>query len=115
MLKSLDIGLLEAWCVAYSIHRAATAELTRQGTITVIGVKNPDRRIAAPQIGIINRTATLLSRLASELGFSPTARSRVQVPSPPSLKTAYEDPSSESLDDFLLRGERLQAKYAKKH
>jgi P27 family predicted phage terminase small subunit len=119
MVKSLDVGLLEAWCVAYSIHRAATAELSREGVITVPGIKDPDRRVAAPQIGIINRTAALLSRLSSELGFSPTARSRVQVPSPHSLNTADEDPSSESLDDFLLRGERLraraQAEIAKKH
>jgi P27 family predicted phage terminase small subunit len=115
MLKSLDIGLLETWCVAYSIHRAATAELTRQGTITVIGVKNPDRRVPAPQIGIINRTAALMSRLSSELGFSPTARTRVQVSNPHSLFAAYDDPSSETLDDFLLRGERLRAKFAKKH
>jgi P27 family predicted phage terminase small subunit len=115
MLKSLDIGLLEAWCVAYSIHRAATAELTRQGTITVVGVKNPDRRVAAPHIGIINRTAALLSRLSSELGFTPVSRSRIQVANPHSLSATYDDPSSETLDDFLLRGERLQAKFAKKH
>jgi hypothetical protein len=53
MLKSPDVGLLEAWCVAYSIHRAATAELAREGAITVPGIRDPDRRVAAPQIGII--------------------------------------------------------------
>jgi P27 family predicted phage terminase small subunit len=115
MVKSLDIGLLEAWCVAYSIHRAATTELSREGLLTVPGIKDPDRRVAAPQIGIINRTAALLLRLSSELGFSPTARTRVQVANPHSLFAAYDDPSSETLDDFLLRGERLQAKFAKKH
>ena len=115
MLKSLDMAVLEAWCVAYSIHRAATAELSREGVITVPGIKDPDRRVAAPQIGIINRTAALLSRLSSELGFSPSARSRVEVANPHSLSAANDDPPSETLDDFLLRGERLQAKFTKKH
>ena len=43
------------------------------------GIKYPDRKVAAPQIGIINRTAAILSRLASDLGFSPTARSRYEL------------------------------------
>jgi P27 family predicted phage terminase small subunit len=119
MVKSLDAGLLEAWCVAYSIHRAATAELSREGGITVPGIKEPDRRVAAPQIGIINRTAALLSRLSGELGFSPTARSRVRVPTPFSSNSDYNDPPSQSLDEFLLEGKRLHAKLqaepAKKH
>jgi hypothetical protein len=74
--------------------------------------KNPDRRVAAPQIGIINRTAALLSRLSSELGFSPTARSRV-VASPHGLSNASDDPLSQSLDDFLLEGERMRAELQK--
>jgi P27 family predicted phage terminase small subunit len=119
MLRALDVGLLEAWCVAYSIHRAATVELAQEGAITVRSVKDRDRRVAAPQIGIINRAGALMARLAADLGFSPSARSRVQVASIPGFGSVGNDASSTSLDDYIMKGEQLrtkvQAKPAAKH
>lgn len=119
MVKSLDVGLLEAWCVACSIHRAATEELAREGAVTVSGIKDPDRKVAAPQIGIINRTAAVMSRLASDLGFSPAARSRVRADPLGSVHAISDDASSESIEEYLRRGERLRTELetdlAKKH
>jgi len=109
MLRSLDLGVLEAWCVTYSVLRAATAELAQQGTITVPGIKDPSRRVAAPQVGIINRASAVMSRLANDLGFSPVARSRVQVQNNGPVPTTCES-ASVSLDDYLAEGERLRAK-----
>jgi P27 family predicted phage terminase small subunit len=110
MRKVLDLALLEAWVVAHSIHRAATAELAREGALTVPGIKDPDRRLVAPQVGLINRTAAVMSRLASDLGFSPTARSRVQVESVERFNTADGDAPRESLEEYLRRGKQLHAK-----
>jgi P27 family predicted phage terminase small subunit len=110
MMTGLDLGLLEAWCVAHSIHRAAVTELAREGALTVPGIKDPDRRVPTPVIGIITRTAALMSRLASDLGFSPTARSRVQVESVERFDAADDDAPRESLDEYLRRGKRLHAK-----
>jgi P27 family predicted phage terminase small subunit len=109
MLKSLDAGVLEAWCVAYSIHRAATTELAREGAITVRGIKDPSRRVTAPQIGIINRTSALMSRLANDLGFSPVARSRVQVPDN-GVSATIDEPPQVSLEEYLAEGRRLRAR-----
>jgi P27 family predicted phage terminase small subunit len=110
LLTGLDLALFEAWCVAHSIHRAAVTELAREGALTVPGIKDPERKVAAPQIGIINRTAALMSRLASDLGFCPTARSRVQVNSVGRFNATEDDGSGESLEDYLRRGELLHAK-----
>ena len=109
MLKSLDAGVLEAWCVAYSIHRAATAELAREGAITVRGIKDPSRQVAAPQVGIINRTSALMSRLANDLGFSPVARSRVQV-ADNGVSATINEPPQVSLEEYLAEGRRLRAR-----
>jgi P27 family predicted phage terminase small subunit len=110
MLKVLDLALLEAWCVAHSIHRAAVTELSREGALTVPGIKDPDRRLVAPQVGLINRTAALMSRLASDLGFSPTARSRVQVESVERFNADDDDAPRESLEEYLRRCKQLDAK-----
>jgi P27 family predicted phage terminase small subunit len=109
MLKSLDAGVLEAWCVVHSVFRAATAELAREGALTVRSVKDPDRRVAAPQVGIINRASAMMSRLANDLGFSPVARSRVQVPEN-GLSAVSRNTSQVSLEEFLAEGDRLRAK-----
>jgi P27 family predicted phage terminase small subunit len=74
LLRSLDLAVLELWCVHLELHRKAAAELFASETLVHErgAASMPDRRI-----GIMRNSAAVLARLSSELGFSPTSRSRV--------------------------------------
>ncbi|MEO7917771.1 MAG: phage terminase small subunit P27 family [Dokdonella sp.] len=75
MLKRLDRSVLTAWVVAEDLHRQATIALATEGLLTKSPVKGDPMQ--NPYLPIINRQATLMMKAASELGFSPTSRTRV--------------------------------------
>lgn len=74
LLRRLDQGLLAAWCVTWVLHQEATNAL--QTTPRV--VKSPNGTpMQSPWLSILNRQAALMRSLASDLGFSPAARTRI--------------------------------------
>jgi P27 family predicted phage terminase small subunit len=76
LLKKLDQAVLMAWCVAQSIHEEATKALNNGPTI----IKTPNGMpIQSPWLGIINKQAIIMRSLVSELGFSPTSRTRISI------------------------------------
>jgi hypothetical protein len=50
-----------------------------------------------------------MSRLANDLGFSPVARSRVQVPDN-EVSVTIDEPPRVSLEEYLAEGRRLRAR-----
>jgi hypothetical protein len=50
-----------------------------------------------------------MSRLANDLGFSPVARSRVQVPEN-GVSATIDEPPGVSLEEYLAEGRRLRAR-----
>jgi P27 family predicted phage terminase small subunit len=74
LLKAIDLSTYMAWCVACDIHRQAAEELARMGVegLTVGKIQNP-------LVGIMNRQASIMLKLASEMGFTPVGRARVTV------------------------------------
>lgn len=76
LLKRLDQGLLAAWCVAQVLHRDATKALQNGPKV----VKSPNGTpMQSPWLSILNRQAGLLRAIASDLGFSPAARTRISL------------------------------------
>lgn len=77
LLKTLDKSMLTTWAVACDLHRQASMAVAKSGLI----IKSPDKGIPMqnPYLAIINRQAGIMQKAASEMGFSPTSRSRVTL------------------------------------
>lgn len=77
LLKRLDRSVLVAWVVAEDLHRKASGEIEKFGA--VIAAPKTDMPMQSPWVAILNRQAAVMLKAASELGFSPSSRSRVRV------------------------------------
>lgn len=77
LLRKLDAQMLSIWVVAASLHEEAAQQVAKFGMI----VKSPTQGVPvqSPYLPIINRQAEIMLRAASELGFSPTSRSRITL------------------------------------
>lgn len=75
LLKKLDSSILTAWVVAEDVHRQATENVIKFGMLAT------NRRTGdvtqSPFLVIQRQQALLMMKGASELGFSPSSRSRV--------------------------------------
>lgn len=77
LISDIDVGLLTIWVVAEDLHRTAAEAVSKFGLIT----KSPKQGepMQNPYLAILNRQAQIMMKAASELGFSPTSRSRPGV------------------------------------
>ena len=82
MLHYIDLRLLEAYCNAISLHIETEIMLREQGRIQVF--KNPDGTIkhtqAVPYQKIANDALDRALKIATQFGFTPTARSSITQP-----------------------------------
>lgn len=77
ILTNLDRAALAAYCGAYALWAEATEAIQKFGTM----VKSPSGYpIQSPYVSIANRQAEIMMRIASEFGFTPASRSRIQAP-----------------------------------
>lgn len=74
LLRFLDTDLLTVWVVAANLHREATIAL---GKNYLVKTPHTKEKIQSPYLAIINRQAQIMMKATSELGFSPTSRSRI--------------------------------------
>jgi len=83
LLKKLDRSVLVAWVVSEDLHRQATGMVEKYGILT----KTPSTGapMQSPYLPIVNKQAQIMLRAAEQLGFSPSARSRVQMAGDPRL------------------------------
>ena len=77
LLKKLDRSILVAWVVAEDLHRQASMMLEKFGILTK--TPNTGQPMQSPYLPIVNRQAFIMLKAAEQLGFTPAARSRVQV------------------------------------
>ena len=75
MLRQLDETLLTVWVVAAGLHIEATMMLRKDGMVVKAPITGTP--VQSPYLAIINRQAEIMLRTASELGFSPTSRTRI--------------------------------------
>lgn len=78
LLKRLDRSLLSVWVVAEDLHREAAEKIAKFGMIN----KAPNTGIPmqSPFLPILNKQAMIMMKAASELGFTPSSRSRIVAP-----------------------------------
>lgn len=77
LLKRLDRSVLVVWVVAEDLHRDAAEKVARFGS--VIKMPGTGIPVASPYVGVLNKQAALMMKAASEMGFTPVARSRVKT------------------------------------
>lgn len=88
MLKQLDRSVFESWVIACDTLENIRAKVALLGVI----IKGPGGHpIVNPLLREQRGQANLVRQLASELGFSPTARQRVKVPKPNEGKNPFSD------------------------
>lgn len=75
VLKRIDKSVLAGFIIAADTHRRATIEANRSQLL----IKTPTQQLPMmnPYLPIMNRQMMLMLRAASELGFTPSARARI--------------------------------------
>lgn len=79
LLKRLDRAMLTMWVIAESLHRDAAMKVVKSGS--VVRTRNGEAA-QNPYLSIVNRQAAVMVKLASEMGFSPASRTRIQLEEP---------------------------------
>ncbi len=76
VLRRIDKAVLAAFVVAQDTHRRASMGMQT----TQLLVKTPTQGLPMqnPYLPIVNRQAVLMTRIASELGFTPCSRARIE-------------------------------------
>jgi P27 family predicted phage terminase small subunit len=80
VLAKIDRGVMVAWCEAEDRHRQAIQMQARQDSDNPLPLLAKGRQgdtIMSPYLRVINQSADLMIRCASELGFTPAARPRL--------------------------------------
>lgn len=86
LLKYLDQSALAVWVIAEDLHKQASINVAKYGMLTK--APNTGLPIQSPYLPIVNKQAAIMLKAASELGFTPTARSRIVV----AEETVGDDP-----------------------
>lgn len=92
LLKLIDRDALVGYVVAQDLHRHAAQKIEKYGAIVKSPVKGDPMQ--SPWMAIMNKQAAIMIKVASELGFTPASRSRIQV-----ADDARED--ARPIDEFL--------------
>lgn len=99
LLKKLDRDVLAVWVVAADLWRQAVraqAQVDAGKTLPLL-TKTPNGMAQqSPYVGIISKQSQIMLKAAAELGFTPSARSRIEI-----------DPSEdedEGLEEILGKG-----------
>ena len=106
ILRFVDYGVLTAYVVALDQHKQATeqqARIDEGAALPLLSKARDGTPIPSPYLRVIQRAADLMLRCASELGFTPIARTRLAGPSAPA---SIPDPNSPWARLRLLQGGR---------
>lgn len=76
VLKKIDKSILAGFIISADVYRVAAMELSRMKLL----VKTPTQQLPMqnPYLPIMNRQFMLMMRAASELGFTPASRARIE-------------------------------------
>ena len=84
LLKRLDRSTLAVWVVAEDLHRRAAEMIEKIGILTK--APNTGLPIQSPYLPVVNKQAQIMLKAAEQLGFTPAARSRIQIAEPVSTR-----------------------------
>lgn len=93
LLRRIDRATLTTFVVAEDLHRQANEEIQKHGIL----VRNADTGspMENPYLSVLTKQAVVILRAASEMGFTPSSRSRVRIDAP----AKKENPFLEFVDD----------------
>jgi len=91
LLRRIDRDLLTTWVIACDLHRQAAQKVGQFGVLTK--APHTGLPIQSPYLPIVNRQALIMIRTAVELGFTPSARSRISLGD--AQPAADDDPARE--------------------
>ena len=74
MLSTLDFGIFSEWAVVYDQFLTISESIKKGGTLRR---ETDGELVASPLLSKLHSTITLLRGLQSDLGFTPSSRSRV--------------------------------------
>jgi len=83
LLTMLDRDVLVVWCVACEMQRraiAAQAKIDDAGGLPLLTRTPEGHLVQSPYLPIINRQSAIMLKAAAELGFTPSSRSRIEIP-----------------------------------
>lgn len=90
LLKKIDESIVTVWVTACDTFRQACTKLARTGILTK--VPNSPIPIQSPYLPIMTKQGQIMMKAASEMGFTPTTRSRISVYSyAPSAHNPWDD------------------------
>jgi P27 family predicted phage terminase small subunit len=84
LLRRIDSSLLAAWVIACDLHRQAAQKVAQS-----------DTPMQSPYLAIEHKQALIMIRTAAELGFTPSARSRIAIGGTDPQYGKVEDPGEE--------------------
>ena len=77
LLKRLDMSVLEIWACAADLYRQAQTGITQTGLL--VPAPNTGVPMQSPYLAIANKQAQIMTKAATEMGFTPASRSRVSM------------------------------------
>ena len=78
LLKAIDMSTYVAWVVACDTHRLAAEFLAKKAAEGLL-IRSARGLIQNPMVEVMNRQALIMLKHASEMGFTPSGRTRVAV------------------------------------
>ncbi|WP_230598188.1 phage terminase small subunit P27 family, partial [Xanthomonas albilineans] len=78
LLKRLDMSVLEVWACAADLYRKAQTGINKSGLL--LKAPNTGVPMQSPYLSIANKQAQIMTKAATEMGFTPASRSRVSLP-----------------------------------
>jgi P27 family predicted phage terminase small subunit len=93
LLGTMDREVLTVWVCAAAMHRRAVEaqNLVDKGKAAPMLTKTPSGMpIQSPYVGIINKQAQVMLKAASEMGFTPSSRTRLSVDSDTGDRGAFD-------------------------
>ena len=76
LLRRLDLRVLAIWSVAAWLHSEAAKSVSTSAAVVLTREGN---MIQHPSLAILNKQAAIMLKAASEMGFTPSSRSRIST------------------------------------
>ena len=77
LLTLLDEAIFKIWVIAYDYHDQANEMVNRHGVF--VRAPKTGTPLQSPWVAVVNRQSLIMMKAAAEMGFTPSARSRVKV------------------------------------
>lgn len=89
LLRGIDESVFTVWVIAKDMHRNAAEKIAQSGTL--VRMPNSSIAVQSPWVPVLNRQALIMLKACSEMGFTPSSRSRVKVENAHRGKNRFAD------------------------